>query len=137
MDYRVILYHKQPTSARTRFLRYGYDSVCASEPLPPLSQLVEGNGDGTALHPTAVLQGLEEKMGLAAGSLKADAEFQQKVEVPDGSIPIILAAFTSMDPPFEAVEQAGAAFIDLTQARDLPAIELELLRKAYEVILGG
>ncbi len=137
MDYRVILYHKQSTSARTRFLRYGYDSVCAPNSLPTLSQLVEGQGDGTALHPTAVLQALEQQLDLPAGSLKADAEFQHQVEVPGGSIPIILAAFTTMDPPFDAAEQAGARFIDLTQARDLPAIELALLRKAYEVILGG
>ena len=34
MDYRVILYHKQSTSARTRFLLFASGSVCAFEPIP-------------------------------------------------------------------------------------------------------
>ena len=49
---------------------------------------------------------------------------------------VYLAHFTSIDPPFEAAEAAGAAFIDLTQARGLPAAELALLRLAYEHVLG-
>ena len=49
---------------------------------------------------------------------------------------MLLARFTAIDPPFSAAEQLGGAFIDLTQARGLPPLELDLLRRAYEVILG-
>jgi hypothetical protein len=35
-----------------------------------------------------------------------------------------------------AAAAAGAEFIDLTAARGLPRVELELLRLAYEHVLG-
>ncbi|MES9812513.1 MAG: hypothetical protein ABW161_06575 [Candidatus Thiodiazotropha sp.] len=137
MDYRVILYHKQATSARTRFLKFSHDSVCAFDSIPKLAQLVKGVPANTVLHPTAVLQELEGELGLDAGSLKAEAEYQHSVEVPGGTIQVILSNITTVDPPFEQVEKANARFIDLTQARGLPKIELELLRYAYELVLGG
>lgn len=76
-------------------------------------------------------------MGLDDGTLKAEAEYRHSVEVPGGTIQIILANIATMDPPFEQAEKANARFIDLTQARGLPQIELELLRHAYELVLGG
>ena len=137
MDYRVILYHKQVTSARTRFLKFSHDSVCAFEPIPSLAQLVDGEAVNTLLHPAAVLQEVEDELGLDQGSLKAEAEYRHNVEVPGGKLQIILANITTMDPPFELAEKANAQFIDLTQARGLPQIELDLLRHAYELVLGG
>lgn len=55
MDYRVILYHKQATSARTRFLKFSHDSVCAFDSIPKLAQLTDAQPANTVLHPTAVL----------------------------------------------------------------------------------
>jgi hypothetical protein len=57
--------------------------------------------------------------------------------VPGEDIDILLASITTVDPPFEEAEKSNAQFIDLTQARGLPPVELELLRSAYELILGG
>ena len=136
MNYRVILFHKQATSARTRFLRFAHGSVLAFEPVPQLAQLCEP-GSNPALHPAAAIRNVEEKMGLPEGCLEAEAEFQHFVEVPGENIAIILAGITTMDPPFEVAERHDATFIDLTQARDLPQVELELLRSAYELLLGG
>lgn len=136
MEYRVILYHKQATSARTRFLRFAHGSVLAFDPVPQLAQLCTGEGN-TALHPAAAIKAVEEKMGLPEGSLEAEGEYQHFVQVPGDNIAIILAGITTMDPPFEVAERHDAAFIDLTQARDLPHIELQLLRSAYELLLGG
>jgi hypothetical protein len=74
---------------------------------------------------------------LPSGSLKAEGEYHQMVEVPGKKIQIILGEITTVDPPFDEAEKAGASFIDLTQARGLPQVELELLRCAYELVLGG
>ncbi len=137
LNYRVILYHKQATSARTRFVKFTDDTVFAFGPVAKLSQLEEASLDNTLVHPAAVMKETEALLGLEAGCLKAEPDYHHKVEVPGGSIHILLANITTMDPPFEAVEKAGGRFIDLTQARGLPQVELELLRHAYELVLGG
>lgn len=137
MDYRVILYHKQATSARTRFLKFSHGSVCAFETIPKLAQLVDKQPDNTVLHPAAVLHKVEQTLSLDAGTLAAETDYRHSVEVPGGSMQILLARIDSMDPPFDRAEKIGAQFIDLTQARGLPQIELELLRYAYELVLGG
>ncbi|MES9831362.1 MAG: hypothetical protein ABW157_11700 [Candidatus Thiodiazotropha sp. LLP2] len=136
MDHRVILYHKQATSARTLFLMFGGQTVCAFEPLPNLSTVVSTRPD-TVFHPTAILNDTEKQLGLQTDTLIYESEFRQTVEVPEGNIEILLANISTMDPPFDIAEKANAKFIDLTQARGLPAVELELLRSAYELILGG
>jgi hypothetical protein len=137
LPYRSILYHKQATSARTRFLRYANDSVCAFEPLPRLAQLLDNPAVATLLHPTAVTRRLQQDMGFAAGSLKVEQGYRQFVEVPGSPIQIVLVGIDTLDPPFKLAERLDARFVDLTQARDLPAVELQLLRHAYELILGG
>ncbi len=131
---RLILYHKQKTSARTRFLLFA-DGVLAFAPLPAASSVRE---DLCAVlpHPAAWLQQAEIRLGLAAGALRSEPEFQAEVATPDGNVPVLLAEFTAIDPPFAAAETAGGRFIAITEARGLPAVELELLRRAYEVILG-
>ena len=79
---------------------------------------------------------MEKLLGFESGTLKAEGEFLQTVEVPGEAIQIILANVAMMDPPFDVVEKIDASFIDLTQARGLPQVELELLRFAYELVLG-
>ena len=137
MEYRVILYHKQASSARTRFLKFSHDSVCAFTGIPRLARLMEGRTTNMVVHPSAVLREVESRLGLVGGSLKAETEYRQHVSVPGGNIQIILACIDTLDPPFEAAEQVDARFIDLTQSRGLPQIEMELLRHAYELVMGG
>lgn len=110
---RVICFHKQKTSARTRFFCHGA-SVLSAGPLPAL----------------------EARLQLGAGSLCADPEFNEMIDSADGPQWVLLAEFVSIDPPMAAAATVGARFIALTEARNLPAVELELLRKAYEHILG-
>lgn len=136
MDYRVILYHKQATSARTRFMKFSYGSVFAFSPVPALAQLCDQNNN-MAIHPAAIIKEVEEKIGLPGGSLKAEGEFQHAIDVPGEEIQVLLTEITTTDPPFDTAEKNNASFIDLTQARGLPQVELELLRSAYELILGG
>lgn len=137
MDFRAILYHKQATSARLRFLMFAYNSVCAFEPIPRLAQALTGRQENPALHPAPVVKQLEQELGFATGTLRAEEGYRLLVEVPDRNIQILLIAIESIDPPFELAERIGGRFIDLTQARGLPPVELELLRGAYELVLGG
>jgi hypothetical protein len=137
MDYRVILYHKQATSARTRFLKFDNESVCVPDPIPMPAALLEHDDSTTVNHPTAILQEMEKRLSFPQGCLKAEGEYRHMVEVPGEKIQVILGEIITMDPPFEEAEKIGARFIDLTQARGLPQVELELLRCAYELVLGG
>ena len=134
---RLVLFHKQATSARTRFLRFA-DGLLAFAPLPAeavLRPAIEDQGSLLPL-PLASLKQAEEKLGLAAGSLRVAVEFYAEAETAAGVIPVWLAEFTSMDPPFAAAEGAGGRFVALTEARGLPPVELDLARRAYEVIIG-
>ena len=137
MDYQVILYHKQATSARTRFVKFEGETVFVNGVVDELSQIDASDGHKTLIHPAAVLRQTEDQLGLATQTLIAETEYRYSIEVPGGRIPVVLAGINTMDPPFAEIEQAGGRFIDLTQARGLPVLELELLRHAYEMVLGG
>lgn len=135
---RLILYHKQTTSARTRFLRLSYGGVCAFEALPERSEMVPpGEGPGSLIsHPARLVRAAEQRLGLTPGSLEPEPEFHCRLRGANGETEVLLARFAVIDPPFESAEAAGCAFIDLTQARGLPPLELALLRLAYEQIMG-
>ncbi len=135
---RLILYHKQSTSARTRFLRLSYGGICAFGPLPESAELIPpGEGPGSLVsHPAPLVRAAQQRLGLGLGSLEPEPEFRLRLRCDQAETEVLLARFTATDPPFAAAEAAGAAFIDLTQARGLPPLELGLLRLAYELILG-
>ncbi|MBK1716750.1 hypothetical protein [Thiocystis violacea] len=135
---RLIMYHKQSTSARTRFLKLEYGGVCGFSALPEPAELSRDSGDGSNLvsHPAFLLRDAETRLGLPGGSLEVESGFRGQVASTEGMTEVFLARFTSIDPPFEPVEASGGIFIDLTQARGLPPVELALLRLAYEKILG-
>jgi hypothetical protein len=138
MTARLIMYHKQSTSARTRFLRLAYGGVCGFSPLPAHARIGE-NTRGSArvvTHPATVIRRAERQLGLPTGSLEIEPGFRCAVAAEDESTEVFLARFTGIDPPFASARAHGGSFIDLTQARDLPPIELDLLRRSYETILG-
>ncbi len=136
-DLRLLLAHKQKTSARVRFLRLPH-GVVAFDPLPALSVVEEeGQGDrAVPYHPATGLRAAEQRLGLDSGSLKAEAEFHATVQTPGGPVTVQLALLDYVDPPFEVVEASGGRFIAITEARGCAPVELELLRRAYTVILG-
>ncbi|MBF0246495.1 MAG: hypothetical protein HQL36_00255 [Alphaproteobacteria bacterium] len=138
MSARLILVHKQPVSARTRFLRYEH-GVIAPEPLPALSQVLEEDelaGSAVVLeHPAMLINRVTEGLGLAASDLKLENEFRAFVDTPGGVVPIYLARIVTIDPPFTVADKLGARFIDITEARDLGPAELDLLRRAYLCVM--
>jgi len=135
---RLILAHKQKTSARLRFLRFEH-GMCAFTPLPTLS-VVEEEGEHDppiAYHPNAWLRAAEERFGLDRGALKAETEFHATVQTPEGPVTVHLASFDTVDPPFEEAQSLGGRFVAITEARGCAAAEMELLRRAYVAMLGG
>lgn len=135
---RLIMYHVQSTSARLRFLKLSTGSVCWPAPFPKLSQLMDEEPDEKlTLHPAAFVKDATQWLGLASGDLEAEGEYRAWVDVPDETIQVFLVRFKTMDPPFSAAATLGAEFVELPQARNLPPVELELLRKAYELVIGG
>lgn len=136
---RVIVYHKQATSARTRFLRGSH--LCLPDPLPALAVPLEEGEEGTATtvsaHPAPLLRRVTQWLGLGDGELALEREFRERVEVPGGEIVIHLARATTIDPPFDGAAQVGCRFVSLLEAKDLAAVELELLRRAYRFVMGG
>jgi hypothetical protein len=87
-------------------------------------------------HPALFLQAAEGKLGLPAGSLAHEPEFQATVDTPDGPVAIHLASFTTIDPPFDEAAALGGKFIAITEAAGGMPVEMDLLRYAYEVLLG-
>lgn len=135
---RVILYHKQNASARTRFMRFPHGGVCGPEPLPPLAQLLEQKSDSKLLtHPAALVAQMQKQLALADEELEVDGEFQAQVDIAGGPVQVFLVRFKTIDPPFENVQAQQGEFIDLPEARNMAPAELELLRKAYECIMEG
>jgi hypothetical protein len=133
---RLIILHKQSTSARVRFMTLG-ESVLAFSPLPETAVLrAEDYSPTVQFHPTAALRAAEKILGLVEGGLEPVPEFCAWLDTPDGDQAVLLAACTSIDPPFAAAEKQGGKFIAITEARRLPLVERELLRRAYEHLLG-
>lgn len=134
---RLILAHKQKTSARLRFLKFPH-GMCAFTALPPLS-VVEEEGEGepeVALHPAGWLRPAEQRLGLDSGALMAEAEFHATVQTPAGPVTVQLVCFDTVDPPFEIAEALGASFVAITEARGCTPVEMELLRRAYTTLIG-
>lgn len=137
MPYRAILFHKQATSARTRFLMFEHGSVCAFDGLPQGGVIHAGRLPDPAVHPAVVMHALAERYGFERSWLQPEEGYRYVVEDGDDEIQVALIAIGTTDPPFEHVATIGAKFVDLTQTRHLPVAELELLRGAYELVLGG
>jgi len=133
---RLILIHKQSTSGRVRFLCLS-SGVVAFKPLAALAALRDEDYSPTIqFHPTALVREAEINLGLAEGAVEPVADFQAWVDTPEGDVPVLLAAFSGIDPPFAAAERIHGRFIAITESRQLSEVERNLLRRAYEHVLG-
>ena len=133
---RLILLHKQATSGRVRFLCSG-SSLFGLGPLPEGAALHADDHTPAILpHPAAPLREAEIRLGLPEGSLRSEADFQAWLSTPDGDIAVLLGVFTDIDPPFAAAERHAGRFIALTETRGFGELERQLLRRAYEHVLG-
>ncbi|WP_455212466.1 hypothetical protein [Kaarinaea lacus] len=137
---RLILFHKHPVSARMHFLYFPHGGVCAFKPLPKLAAIVEHNeatNSELVIHPSTISNWGEQQLGLDPGALQTEAEFCERVEVPNSEITVYLAGFEGHETPDEQLEQFDAKFISLMECVGIAPVEMLLLQKAYGVIMGG
>ncbi|QFY41988.1 hypothetical protein F6R98_04535 [Candidatus Methylospira mobilis] len=138
-----LAYHKQATSARTLFLRMNNGSVMLPEPFPFLSsplepgEVVYDNGCAQLEHPATLGQRFSTVLGLPPESVEVETDFIESVEIPSGTVTVYLARLKAMDPPRAHFAETGAGFYPITELRGGHPVEMDLLRKAYEFILGG
>lgn len=136
---RLILFHKQHTSARTLFLRHANGSVVTPLPLPPLSMLLDEDEASLPqevyVHPAMLARDYCLGLGQEPSLLQIEAEFHQRVETAQTVLDIYLARFTCIDPPRALFADSGK-FCAITELRGGHPAEMGLLQKAYEAILG-
>lgn len=134
---RVIVAHLHPVSARLHFCTVCYDgqpSVCLPQPLSPLSTLHEVHlPQGALIHPAQMIRPTAERLGLEPDTLSVASALLGWVESPGEWIPVALLRIGGSRLP----QLAGGRFITLLDLLQLPVTERLLLRKAYEVLLGG
>lgn len=142
IQHRIILFHQQSTSARTRFLFYKQrNSVLGFSPLSELAVLMEDCDDNSL--ETIKHQRLSEldvlmryNIGIPADKILLDSEFIHLIDVPKEIIAVSLGRFTDIDPPFEWAESMNMDFRELTGVRNVNPVELELMQKAYQRVMG-
>lgn len=142
-DLRLILFHKHPLSARMHFLYWKYSErrggVCAFKPLPTLAAPIDrrsqvDSSDSSVFHPAAIKKWGEQVFDSV--SLHIEPEFCEQVEVPHGKITVYLAGFEGYELPLRSVERYGARFISLMECVGIAPVEMLLLQRAYNVIMG-
>lgn len=138
---RLIMYHKTPASGLTKFLRQNNKTICMFDALPKLAVVLDEDArdDDEKLlsHPAPLIKQAAEWLGMQQDEFEIESEFCEKVDVADGPVTVYMARFKTIDPPEEYANKVGGKFITLMDAIGLPPAEMELLRRAYKVIMGG
>jgi hypothetical protein len=134
---RVILCHFDSYSAASVFARYG-KTILMPNPLP------EGTGEAEAPaeigehhSPDAVIAAVVEKYGLNPAEMGYSEGFQAWVSSEAGPIRIHLIRFTTFEAPKAAIEPHGGVFTPISQMRGMPMEELNLVRKAFDLMMNG
>lgn len=131
-DWQCVIYHKQRTSARTRFLCLGRDVVLPG-PIAADARLGELRPQRRVLaHPAAGLAAVSAASGIAVADLRVEPEALAALAA--NSTRIWLVELMLTDPPEGAM--GGARFVSIIEARGVAPVQRELLRLAYERILG-
>lgn len=140
-DTRIIILHKHPVSAKVRFLRLAHGGICGFEALPDLASVLddevpekEGN---IVSHPAVIARQAEKMLALDQGALEIINEYLQRVDVPQGVIGVYLLGLVGHETPDEALAKQGTNLQLITEMRDLPPAEIELLRRAYVTVMEG
>ena len=135
---RVILYYNGAISALTLFVQHPDESVCSPAPLPALSSVLEDSEmplDSAHPAPADIVRTISEAMGLPTDLLLANSSYLEQVDTPGGIITVYLARFNALDPPRQLMAEKGCTFRTLTELRNRPAAEMELLRRAYALVM--
>jgi hypothetical protein len=135
---RAILYYNGAISALTLFLQHPGESVCTPSPLPALSSVLEEDEMPLTIAlraPADIVTAISNTMGLPANLLQANMGYREQVDTPGGIITVYLGYFNVLDPPHQLMAEKGCKFRTLTELRNRPPAEMELLRRAYALVM--
>ena len=135
---RVILYYNGAISGLTLFVQHPDESVCTPSPLPVLSSVLEDDEmplNSTHTAPADIVSAIGKAMGLPINLLQANTGYREQVDTPGGIITVYLAQFNALDPPRQLMAEKGCKFRTLTELRERPLAEMELLRRAYALVM--
>ena len=135
---RVILYYNGAISALTLFLQHPDESICTPSPLPALSLVLEDDAIPQTIDlmaPAKIVRAISKTMDLDEDLLQADTAYREQVDAPGGIITVYLARFNVLAPPRQLMAEKGCQFRTLTELRNRPPAEMELLRRAYALVM--
>ncbi|POZ50456.1 hypothetical protein [Methylovulum psychrotolerans] len=137
-NYRLLLYYKGDISALTLFVQHSNGSVCFPQPLPALSSALEPEeytDSKVSVHPSALIQNINQQLQLDNDLLRAEAEFSVQIDTPNGIITVYMARFMLLDPPHKLLQSRACQLRTLPELRGRPPAEMELLRRAYSTVM--
>ena len=136
--HRTIVCHKHPSSGRLSFIRFPSGNIVGPEPLPKLAVLHEQQNARVLVHPGVALRILGDALDIDPRYFSFCGDFRLFLEVPhqfapDGLLPILLVAVAGYTLP---VLPNGHAWMEMPDSLSLPWLEREMLRQAYEYLMG-
>ena len=137
-NHRLLLYYKGDISALVLFAQQANGSVCFPSPLPALSSALEQEEavpTKVSLHPSVLVNTVNQLYRLDNDLLKAEAEFSQQIDTPGGIVTVYMARFMLLDPPHQLLQSLNCRLRTLPELRGRPPAEMELLRRAYVQVM--
>ncbi|MCX7946680.1 MAG: hypothetical protein N2557_06890 [Hydrogenophilus sp.] len=135
-DIRLILVHKQRTSARVRFVCLSH-GIWAFSPIPEGVTLADPSEiPKIRWHPAIGVRIAAAHLRLDPTQMSTDPHALALLEGKNGHrITILLVQFSTIDPPFSEVSAIGGRFISLTEARSCSPLEQQLLGRAWSQLM--
>jgi hypothetical protein len=136
----LLLYYKGDISALTLFAQQANGSVCFPGPLPALSTTLESGEFESAKvrpHPAMLVTRISQLLQLDDDLLRIEPGFSEPVDTPGGIITVHMARFMVLDPPHKLMQSRDCRMRTLPELRGRPPAEMELLRRAYVIVMEG
>ncbi|GAB4063170.1 hypothetical protein [Uliginosibacterium sediminicola] len=135
---RLILCHFDSYSTALVFARWPDGSLLAPAPLPATASLVEAPAELASVHAAQpVCAAGIAQLALDEAELVYVGDFDAWAASEEGLIRIHLLRFTNFEAPAHRIEGAGGVFRPISALRGAAAIELPLVRKVFDLIMGG
>lgn len=134
---RVILAHFDGYSAALVFARWGR-TLLAPQALPESAAPMPAPAESGAAHSAGmVFQATVERYGLNPAELERMDDFDAWMRTDTGPIRIHVLRFTTFAAPAAAIEPHGGVFKPISELRGSAMGELALLRRVFDLIMGG
>jgi hypothetical protein len=134
---RVILSHFDPYSTALVFARFG-KTLLAPGGLPDGAVVAVAPPALEGIHAgDAVRQAAVERYGFDPEELVRDAGFDAWLTAGGTLVRIHLLRFKTFRAPAAAIEPHGGVFRPISELRGVPRTELELVRRVFDLIMGG